>query len=297
MNNKTLLKQILTGLLLTTILVIFCNNVLAKAQLPDVIRVYPCVSDIPPAPYGQKDVLVKDVEHYKDANIVKVRNVSENYTLEDEDNISSNIPMQPAIKEVKQDNQQPISNLKQNAIEKVAAVDDKLPLEVKGASTISDNSTLNSIISSTALVVILAVVFLWIMSQLMKAKPDLFCKTTGKEKSSSSNKPRLKILSTTSLGQGKTLHLIEVNGIQVIIGSTPNSLSMLSVMNQNSFITPPPPSPEGNEILKEFNKINQKDKKEDSIEKDNTKYDKNNDNDNVINLDGYSNLYKKYLNP
>ncbi len=44
----------------------------------------------------------------------------------------------------------------------------------------------------------------------------------------------LKILSTVSLGQGKTVHLLEVNGEKFVVGSTNNNINLIKDLSEKS---------------------------------------------------------------
>lgn len=51
----------------------------------------------------------------------------------------------------------------------------------------------------------------------------------------STKRDLINILSTTSLGQGKYLHVVQVAGEKVLIGSTTNNISMLKTIKEDIY--------------------------------------------------------------
>jgi flagellar biosynthetic protein FliO len=79
-----------------------------------------------------------------------------------------------------------------------------------------------------ALVVVIPLILVaaWIMNMVYKGGENIGLKSlTG----SSGNK--FKILSSTTLGQGKSVHLVEIKGKQLVIGCTNNSINILTEFN------------------------------------------------------------------
>lgn len=136
---------------------------------------------------------------------------------------------------------------------------------------------LGSIVGGLALV-LLIIFIIW----------GLYMKFTGKGPVSgiaSGNKNRKKfnfnLLSSATLGQGKDIHLVEINGKQIVIGSTANSINVLTELND-----------EENEKLNQQLNSNSSKENEYDVQKneDDTMY-----NDPDIYENSYAALYKEYL--
>lgn len=124
-----------------------------------------------------------------------------------------------------------------------------------------------SILSSLFFVILLIIIFGWFYNKLRSVDPALLL--SGKLSDNNANK--FNILSTASLGQGKNIHLVEINGKHLIIGSTINNINLLAEIN-----------PEKNV-------------------KENQKEYINNENNDELTFDdsdssAYNELYKEYLN-
>lgn len=77
---------------------------------------------------------------------------------------------------------------------------------------------------SLSVVIILFLVVAWIYARLKGINPTAIL--TGKF--SEKNMNRFNILSTSTLGQGKDIHLVEINGKQLVIGSTSSNINLLT---------------------------------------------------------------------
>ena len=137
---------------------------------------------------------------------------------------------------------------------------------------------------SLGIVLFLILIFAWIYTRLKGINPNSLL--TGKFSDMDMNK--FKVLASSSLGQGKIIHLVEINGKQLVVGSTNNNINLLTEI-----------SPEDMEKLQTKAKTNSE------IENKDTKVDISNDNpvlDNEfdeIEPDSYSarhsDLYKNYI--
>ena len=96
--------------------------------------------------------------------------------------------------------------------------------------------------SSLSIVLLLIFVFAWVYARVKGINPTAIL--TGKF--SEKNMNRFNVLSTSTLGQGKDIHLVEINGKQLVIGSTANNINLLTEI-----------PPEEIEKLKEMSQKNQ----------------------------------------
>ena len=85
-----------------------------------------------------------------------------------------------------------------------------------------------NILSSLITVVILIIVTGWIYLKLSKLNPNLLM--SGKFKQAKND--TINILATASLGQGRSVHLIEVGDKKLVIGSSNNSVTVLSEISK-----------------------------------------------------------------
>ena len=84
-----------------------------------------------------------------------------------------------------------------------------------------------SIFSSLFFVILLIIIFGWFYSKLRNVDPSLLL--AGKLSDNSANK--FNILSTSTLGQGRNIHLVEIGGKHLVIGSTINNITFLTEIN------------------------------------------------------------------
>jgi len=84
------------------------------------------------------------------------------------------------------------------------------------------------------------VVLLIYVTGLIYSKLNLVGAKTVKEQLKNYDISRAVVLSTTQLGQGKNLHVIELHEKRYLIGATPNSINLikeLEEINQNKSVT------------------------------------------------------------
>jgi len=86
-----------------------------------------------------------------------------------------------------------------------------------------------SVLSSLFFVILLVIIFGWFYAKLKNVDPASLL--AGKFSDKYPNK--FNILSTATLGQGKNIHLIEINGKYLVIGSTINNISLLTELSSD----------------------------------------------------------------
>jgi len=124
-----------------------------------------------------------------------------------------------------------------------------------------------SVLSSLFFVILLVIIFGWFYSKLRNVDPASLL--AGKFSDKSPN--RFNIISTATLGQGKNIHLVEINGKHLVIGSTINNISLLTELNSY------------NKTITEKNTYS--DSSDNSDEND----------DDFIEPSNYTDIYKEYL--
>jgi len=77
---------------------------------------------------------------------------------------------------------------------------------------------------SLAIVLVLMFIFAWLYNKLRGINPNALF--SGKFSDMDVNK--FTVLASSSLGQGKIIHLVEINGKQLVVGSTNNNISLLT---------------------------------------------------------------------
>jgi len=83
-------------------------------------------------------------------------------------------------------------------------------------------------LSGLSIVLILIFAFAWVYAKIKGINPSAIL--AGKFAEKDLNK--INILSTSMLGQGKELHLVEINGKQLVIGSTAANINLLTEISQ-----------------------------------------------------------------
>lgn len=79
-------------------------------------------------------------------------------------------------------------------------------------------------LTGLSVVLLLIFVFAWLYAKFKGINPSAIL--TGKFSEKDLN--RFNILSTSTLGQGKDIHLVEINGKQLVIGSTASNVNLLT---------------------------------------------------------------------
>ena len=90
------------------------------------------------------------------------------------------------------------------------------------------------IFTSLMFVIILIFICAWVYMRIKKINPQQLLE--GKFNNLNDN--TFRILSSMSLGGGKNIYLIEINSTQLIVGTTPQNVTLLSQMNKASEASP-----------------------------------------------------------
>lgn len=96
-------------------------------------------------------------------------------------------------------------------------------VDVKG-NDIDFTGMLLTLIGALVIVVPLIFVAIWLINLFYKGGDSMGLKNI----SSMGGGNKFKILSSTSLGQGKSIHLVEIRGRQLVVGCTNNSINILT---------------------------------------------------------------------
>ena len=172
--------------------------------------------------------------------------------------------------------------------EKNLSTSSKSNFETNNLAKETGNDFLRTV-SSLFVVLLLILGFAWVYARVKGINPTAIL--TGKFSEKDLN--RFNVLSTSTLGQGKDIHLVEINGKQLVIGSTTNNINLLTEI-----------PPEEIENLKEKRHQNQNDENNDIDavefpEEDDLYYESLEDAE-FMDADFYSSkyskVYKEYLN-
>ena len=172
--------------------------------------------------------------------------------------------------------------------EKNLSTSSKSNFETNNLAKETGNDFLRTV-SSLFVVLLLILGFAWVYARVKGINPTAIL--TGKFSEKDLN--RFNVLSTSTLGQGKDIHLVEINGKQLVIGSTTNNINLLTEI-----------PPEEIEKLKEKRHQNQNDENNDIDavefpEEDDLYYESLEDAE-FMDADFYSSkyskVYKEYLN-
>jgi len=110
----------------------------------------------------------------------------------------------------------------------------------------------------SVLFALLVVVLLIYITGLIYSKLNLVGAKTVKEQLRNHDLSRAFVLSTTQLGQGKNLHVIELHDKRYLIGATPNSITLIKELDEtrpakaSNKVCEIVENVEGEEILPEF---------------------------------------------
>jgi len=99
------------------------------------------------------------------------------------------------------------------------------------------------------------VILLIYVTGLIYSKLNLVGAKTVKQQLKNHDLSRAFVLSTTQLGQGKNLHIIELDEKRYLIGATPNSINLIKELDEKKAPVAKVadgPAPEPEEVLPEF---------------------------------------------
>jgi len=189
-------------------------------------------------------------------------------------------------------NQTSQDNSSEETISKINKINDENQLSAKenfdknNIMKEKENNFLKTF-SSLSIVLLLVFVFAWIYARVKGINPTAIL--TGKFSEKNLNK--FNVLSTSTLGQGKDIHLVEINGKQLVIGSTNNNINLLTEI----------PSEEIEKLKEKNQKLhdNEHDKPIEFSEEEELYYESVEEEE-FINPDSYSlnysEVYKDYIN-
>lgn len=80
-----------------------------------------------------------------------------------------------------------------------------------------------------ALVVVISLIYL---TGLIYSKLNIVGAKTVQAQLKNYDLSKVIVISTTQLGQGKNLHVIELNGLRYLIGATPNSINLIKELGE-----------------------------------------------------------------
>ncbi len=118
-----------------------------------------------------------------------------------------------------------------NNINKIIDEKEQIPpqnIDAKNIKTKNEGNDFLRAFFSLSVVLLLIFVFAWIYARVKGINPTAIL--TGKFSEKDLN--RFNVLSTSTLGQGKDIHLVEINGKQLVIGSTASNINLLTEINQ-----------------------------------------------------------------
>jgi flagellar biogenesis protein FliO len=133
---------------------------------------------------------------------------------------------------------------------------------------------------------LLIFIFAWVYAKVKGINPTAIL--TGKFSEKDLN--TFNVLSSSTLGQGKDIHLVEINGKQLVIGSTTSNINLLTEI-----------SPEDVEKLKDKKHKHKIDEKNDTVElpEEEDIYYESIDDEDFIDSEFYSSkyseVYKEYI--
>lgn len=92
-----------------------------------------------------------------------------------------------------------------------------------------------------ALVIVISLIY---VTGLIYSKLNIVGAKTVQEHLKNYDLSKVVVLSTTQLGQGKNLHVIEINNKRFLIGATPNSINLIKELGENQKKVEKPEEPE-----------------------------------------------------
>lgn len=190
-------------------------------------------------------------------------------------------------KSVNNSNDEIVSKI--NKINEKKQVSTKGDLETNSLAKETGNDFFRAFFS-LMIVLLMILAFAWVYARVKGINPTAIL--TGKFAEKDLN--RFNVISTSTLGQGKDIHLVEINGKQLVIGSTNNTINLLTEI-----------PPEEIEKLKENRQHNQNDENADidvaELAEDDLNCEPIEDIEDVEFMDPdfysskYSKVYKEYL--
>lgn len=161
------------------------------------------------------------------------QNIAENKTINVENNnktkkteMAQAMSKQTVVKKAVNTEQTPLNIGKNTSASEVKTVDVNT-----GGTDLS--SLLVTFIGALAIVIPLIFIVIWLINLFYKGGTS----SSGLKGLTSFGGDKFKIISSTSLGQGKSIHLVEIKGRQLVIGCTNNSINILTEFDDfDSFV-------------------------------------------------------------
>ncbi|MDD3150047.1 MAG: flagellar biosynthetic protein FliO [Candidatus Gastranaerophilales bacterium] len=101
--------------------------------------------------------------------------------------------------------------------------DKAIPITDALASKNTYEPNMFSLVLSLTIVIVLIIITGWLFIKFNKFLPEIL-----KKKADFDNSNKINILSTTNLGNNKSLHIIEVKNRQFLVGSTVNEVNLIA---------------------------------------------------------------------
>lgn len=171
-----------------------------------------------------------------DVNLIKIsklnrENNSQIKTLHSEllKNINKDDKNKPVTQEPTKKDLNILDNISPNQLKQT---NKKQPDSLNNVNLNSSKQEPNLVTLTGALffVIFLILIFGWLYAKLQRINLN----KVFEGKFETTDADSLKILSTVSLGQGKTVHLMEVNGKKFVIGSTANNINLIADLSTSN---------------------------------------------------------------
>ncbi len=164
-------------------------------------------------------------------NLIKISklntdNKSQIKTLHSElfKNIKENKKNKPLSEKAGKNDLNILDNISPNQLKQT---NKKLP---ESLNTDKQGPNLITLTGSLFFVIFLILIFGWLYAKFQRINLN----KVFEGKFETTDTDSLKILSTVSLGQGKTVHLMEVNGKKFVIGSTNNNINLIADLTEKN---------------------------------------------------------------
>ncbi|OGH95745.1 MAG: hypothetical protein A2039_07390 [Candidatus Melainabacteria bacterium GWA2_34_9] len=185
-------------------------------ETPKLRTVNKSETNVPTLKTETSEEIQRNPQPRKDSTVPEV---SKTVKLENENSLS-----QTSTNNAADETDSAINKIKINKInEKIVAPLEKSDFEKSNLAKETGNTFLRTI-SSLFIVLLLILAFAWVYARVKGINPTAIL--TGKFSEKDLNK--FNVLSTSTLGQGKDIHLVEINGKQLVIGSTNNNINLLT---------------------------------------------------------------------
>jgi flagellar biogenesis protein FliO len=169
----------------------------------------------------QPEVKKAEIEK-EENNLIVVSEPTDNTS-----SVNNNAASDELKKDEKQTSGTASRSLNQEEKEKINRINSSYDKNLQKSTTADFQNSSNDFFkafSSLFVVILLIFAFAWVYARLKGINPAAIL--TGNFAERELNK--LNVVSTSTLGQGKDIHLVEINGKQLVIGSTNNNINLLT---------------------------------------------------------------------